>query len=68
MKLEKVFVVSHHYPDGVNLSVFKKKKFVVAYLKEFAKEHDFELDNDSNPIEAYSDEGDFVAIRECDIE
>ena len=68
MELEKVFVVSHHYPDGVDLSVFKKEKSAVAYLKELAEENDFELNDDDDPNEAYSDEGDFVEITECDIE
>ena len=62
MKLEKVFVVSHHYPDGVDLSVFKKEKSAVAYLKELAEKNGFELDDDDNPTEANSDEGDFVHI------
>ena len=68
MKLEKVFVVSHHSPDGVDLSVFKKEKSAVAYLKELAEENGFELDDDDDPTEANSDEGDFVQITECVIE
>jgi hypothetical protein len=68
MKLEKVFVVSHHSPDGVAVSLFKKNKSAVAYLKELAEAVDFELDDDNNPNEAYSDEGDFVQITECVIE
>lgn len=62
MKDEKVFVVAHHYPDGVDLSVFKKEKSAVAYLKELAEKNGFELDDDDNPNEATSDEGDFVHI------
>ena len=68
MKDEKVFVVAHHYPDGVDLSVFKKEKSAVAYLKELAEENGFELDDDNDPTEANSDEGDFVQITECVIE
>jgi hypothetical protein len=67
MELEKVFVVSHHHPDGVELSIFKKNESAVAYLKELAGENDFELDDEDYPNEAYSDEGDFVEIRECAI-
>ena len=67
MKLEKVFVVSHHSPDGVDVSLFKKNKSAVAYLKELAEENGFELDDD-DPTEANSDEGDFVQITECVIE
>ena len=62
MKLEKVFVVSHHHPDGVELSIFKKNESAVAYLKELAEENDFELNDEEDPTEAYSDDGDFVQI------
>lgn len=68
MELEKVFVVSHHHPDGVELSIFKKKESAVAYLKELAEKNDFKLDDDDDPNEAYGDEGDFVEITECAIE
>ena len=62
MKKEKVFVVSHHHPDGVEVSLFRTNKSAVAYLKELAEENDFELSDDENPTEAYSDDGDFVQI------
>lgn len=68
MKLEKLFVVSHHSPDGVDVSLFKKNKSAVTYLKELAEENGFELNNDDDPTEANSDEGDFVQITECVIE
>ena len=62
MKNEKVFVVSHHHPDGVEESLFRTNESAVAYLKELAEENDFELNNDKDPTEAYSDDGDFVQI------
>ena len=65
--MKNVFVVAHHHPDGVELSVFKKEKSAVAYLKELAEENGFELNDDDDPSEAYNDEGDFVNIEECDV-
>jgi len=62
MKDEKVFVVLYHHPDGVEVSLFRTNKSAVAYLKELAEENDFELNNDKDPTEAYSDDGDFVQI------
>jgi len=46
----------------VEVSLFRTNKSAVAYLKELAEENDFELNDEEDPTEAYSDDGDFVQI------
>jgi hypothetical protein len=60
MENQTVYLVMHQTPDYVGVSVFRTNESALARLEEIVEENSLEFDG----IVGYSDDGDFVEIKE----